>query len=252
MTDCTLLRHLRLVRADMSAYRRLARYHYRNEPEGNRPAAAVFALLQQHPAHRRFGNIAGVIVYSMPAAALQLRNLATAGRFTGLGGQAEQLKLVNENIRCISRVIIDPRYRGLHLATSLVAQTMPQMNTPIVEALAVMGRVHPFFELAGMTAYTGPLPARCAVLAEALDMVGVPIHADSALSLDAAAVNRKLAALPKDKSAFIERYIRQFLQAYGRRRNMPPGPERTRFILSRLAARPVYYIWFNEKLWKSN
>jgi hypothetical protein len=29
---------------------------------------------------------------------------------------------------------------------------------------------------------------------------------------------------------------------------MPPGLERTRYILAALTARPTYYIWFNPKL----
>jgi hypothetical protein len=36
-----------------------------------------------------------------------------------------------------------------------------------------------------------------------------------------------------------------FLQAYGKRREMRAGIERTRYVLSKLTGRPVYYIWFN-------
>jgi hypothetical protein len=50
-------------------------------------------------------------------------------------------------------VIIEPRFRSLGQAVRLVKETMPLMNVPFIEALAVMGRVNPFFEKAGMTRF---------------------------------------------------------------------------------------------------
>jgi len=152
-----------------------------------------------------------------------------------------QLQLVNKNIRCISRVIIEPRFRGLGLAARLVRETMPQMNVPIIEALAVMSLVNPFFEKAGMTAYTAPTPARCMQLAEALSMVGI----EQKDLINAKKVQRKLDALSGEQAEFIEQQIRRFLQSYGRSRDMPASLARTRYILSKLTYRPVYYIWFN-------
>jgi hypothetical protein len=138
-------------------------------------------------------------------------------------------------------VIVDPRLRGLGLAARLVRETMPQMNVPIIEALAVMGRFNPFFEHAGMKAYV-PKPAlRCVELIEAFGVVGI----DEPDLFDAELVQRKLNALRWPAADFIEKRTGQFLQTYGRRRTMPAGIERTRFVLSKLTDRPVYYIWFN-------
>ena len=44
---------------------------------------------------------------------------------------------------------------------------------------------------------------------------------------------------------FLELEIRRFLQSYSRRRDMPPGLDRTKYVLSKLTTRPVYYVWFN-------
>jgi hypothetical protein len=70
--------------------------------------------------------------------------------------------------------------------------------------------------------------------------------------IDENRVHRKLEQLHWPKADFIERQIQLFLQGYGSRRNMHPGLERTRFILSKLTERPVYYIWFNKKLMIEN
>jgi len=61
-------------------------------------------------------------------------------------------------------------------------------------------------------------------------------------------VHNKIAALTPDKASFLELEILRFLQSYGKSRYMPAAPERTRFFLSKLTERPVYYIWFNPEM----
>jgi len=172
-----------------------------------------------------------------------LRNIATGHIFAGLD-RSTQLALINTNIRRISRVIIDPRFRGLGLACRLVRETMPLVNVPIVEALAVMGLVNPFFEKAGMKAYKAKPSAASVQFVEALSIIGI----EQAGLIDPLLVQQKLDRLGDCKARFIEHQIRHFLKSHGRRRDMPPGLERTRYIVTKLTARPVYYIWFNPKL----
>ena len=135
----------------------------------------------------------------MPTPGLELRNIATANLFAGLDRRT-QLALLNKNIRRISRVIIEPRFRGLGLASRLVRETMPQMNVPIIEAMAVMGLVNPFFEKAGMKAFTAKMPARCVQLAEALSMVAI----EKQELIDPQKVQRKLDSLPRAEAEFID------------------------------------------------
>jgi GNAT superfamily N-acetyltransferase len=177
----------------------------------------------------------------MPVANLELRNAAMGGMFCGFGDRRLQLQMVNKHIRCISRVIIEPRYRGLGLASRLVAETMAKLGVAIIEAMAVMGRVNPFFEKAGMKRYEGRLPARSVRLIEALGMVGI----DESEFIDPSSVQAKLDGLGKSEAAFIEQQMDIFLQGYGRRREMRAGIARTRYVLSKLTGRPMYYIWFN-------
>jgi len=255
MQSCSVCKKLRIVRGCLDDYRQLAHYHYRDSRLG--PFAAIFNLKPAPELEETLhAKTVGVIVYSMPSPSLELRNIATNNFFAGFQ-KSTQLALINKNIRCISRVIIDPRFRGLGLASRLVRQTMPEMNVPIIEAMAVMGLVNPFFEKAGMKAYTAKMSARFNRLIEALSIVGIEedSHAPACAGdtgpdhqlIDAEKVQRKLERLPPPEAEFIEFEIRRFLQGYGKHRNSQPGLERTRYMLSKLTLRPVYYIWFNPR-----
>jgi ABC-type ATPase with predicted acetyltransferase domain len=63
----------------------------------------------------------------------------------------QRLRWANDNVRTISRVIVHPQFRGVGLASALVRRIVSDCPTRYAEALAVMGRAHPFFEKAGMT-----------------------------------------------------------------------------------------------------
>jgi len=232
MHGCSVYKKLKIVAGSLDDYKSLAQYHYRNSRLG--PFKAIFALKLHGE------KTIGVIVYVMPTPGLELRNIATGNIFVGFD-RATQLALINKNIRRISRVIIEPRFRSLGLASRLVRETMPKLNVPIIEAMAVMGRVNPFFERAGMKAYTAKMPARCVQLIEAFSVVGIEKHE----LINAQQVQHKIDELSAGKAKFIEHQIQYFLRSYGKRRNMLHGLERTRFILSKLTERPVYYIWFN-------
>jgi hypothetical protein len=121
---------------------------------------------------------------------------------------------------------------------------MPLVGAPIVEALAVMGFVHPFFEKSGMKVYRGPESKRCAQMKEAMSLVGI----EEEKLIDAEAVQEKIELLGKKERDFIDFQMREFLRGYGKRRMENDGYERTRFILSKINIRPVYYIWFNDNM----
>jgi len=264
MRNCSVTKKLQIVPGSGDDYKGLAHYHYRDPRrfacpsascEANRvasqtklrglgPYSAIFALRANGALGLRLGEKAvGVIVYTMPSPGLELRNVATGNLFVGFD-RSTRLALINKNIRCISRVIIEPRFRGLGLASRLVRETMPEMGVPIVEAMAVMGLVNPFFEKAGMRAFTAKIPARCVQLVEAFSTVGI----EKEELINPQKVEGKLDRLGRDEAEFVELQIRCFLQSYGKRRYETGGLERTKFILSKLTYRPVYYIWFNPEL----
>ncbi|MBN2182974.1 MAG: hypothetical protein JW715_13775 [Sedimentisphaerales bacterium] len=238
-TRCSLYKKLEISCGTYDDYLALAKYHYRGGNVGQisaiytlRPAAKIFLPVRT----------VGVIVYSRPVPSLELRKLATDNFFMGFD-RSTQLALLNRHVRRISRVIIEPRFRGLGLASRLVRETLPLVNVPIVEALAVMGEVNPFFEKAGMKAFRAPEKESNVRLKEALSSVGI----EERLFIDPEAVERIIESLPQDEAEFIEAETRQFLKSYTNHRYDRPSPARTQFVLNKLSSRPVYYIWHNQR-----
>ncbi len=245
MHTCSLHRRLHIVSGDLADYRQLAAHHYRDSC----PVAvkAVFSLRPKRALPGLGDKPAGVIVYAMPTPRVPQRRLATGGIFADFDRQTE-LSLINRNVRCIARIVIEPRLRGIGLAHRLVRETMPRMNVPIIEALGVMPKVNPFLERAGMkpltNAGTSSRPLHHIELIEAFSTVG--IEADRLI--DPEFVQGALERLPQPAADFIEAHLQHFLKSHGRRRTMPPSLQRTRYILGKLTHRPVYHIWFNPKL----
>jgi hypothetical protein len=263
-TMCTISNHIQIRLASRAAYDDLARFHYRSSC----PAVpvAIYAMYNSSsvilsvaknlrvlpaphsqqpnslpsPIPTTLNNPIGIIVYTMPAMELAARNRAIPNLFKNCRTRKDRIKTINENIRTISRVIIDPRYRGLGLAARLVRETMPLLNVPIIEAVAAMGRFNPFFQKAGMTAYPAKLPRHSLKMRDTLELLRIR-HRDF---IYPSIVQQQLDSLPGQLKFYLEHEIRLFLAAYGKRKNMPPGLERTRFILSKLSSEPVYYIWF--------
>jgi hypothetical protein len=247
MQSCSVCKRLTIVPGCYDDYKQLAHYHYRG---GCGPFTAIYTLkpeaaLAGVPMYIG-GKPIGVIVYSTTMPELELRNFATNNFYAGFD-RSTRLALINRDIRRISRVIIEPRFRGLGLASRLVAETMPLMNVPIIEAMAVMGLVNPFFEKAGMKAYAADVPAKNARLVEALSMVGIESRCTSGEFIDVEKAQRKLDKLDAAGREFIEQEMRHFLKNHSGYRYMQAGLRRTRYVLSKLTARPVYYIWFNPK-----
>jgi len=240
MKKCSICRKIEITPGCFDDYKQLAHYHYCRSRPG--PYKKIFVLRNKSLRSTR-KKILGIVVYSMPFLGLELRSLVMNNFFCGFDKDT-QIELINKNIRCISRVIIEPRFRGLGLAQELVRQTMPKMNVSIIEAVAVMGRINPFLEKAGMKPYTSKPSKHCTRFIEALSIIGIE---DKDL-IDPQKVQRKLSRLNAEQTDFIEREFKHFLKGYGNRRNMPAGLERTRYVLSRLNARPVYYVWFNKTI----
>jgi hypothetical protein len=242
MRNSSIYKHLRIVRGCLDDYQHFAQFHYRDGQPG--PVASVFVLKFDG----KLGDVnpetsVGVIIYTMASPVLEMRNVATDNFFADFD-RGTQLALVNKNIRRIGRLIIEPRFRGLGLASHLVRKTMPRMNVPIIEAVAIMGWVNPFLEKAGMTTYPSEQPARTVQLVEAFSLLGI----EAEQLIEPQKVQHKLDRLSLVETEFLERAIKRFLKSHGRRRNMLPGLERTRYIVTRLTTRPKYYIWFNPKL----
>jgi GNAT superfamily N-acetyltransferase len=242
---CGLLKYLNIRPAGRAAYEALAQYHYRDGALG--PVRAIYAMTDEHPRRRQACPAVGVIVYGCPVANLGIRTVATGGLFAGLE-RAAGLSMLNARMVTIRRVIIEPRYRGLGLAARLVRDTMPMTGAEMVEAIAAMGQVHPFFSRAGMTEYTPGPDAKTARMQAALETVGI----GEELWADLEAVQSAIHELDEPAKAFIERETRRFLEKFATQRNMEPSKERTEFVLSKLAGPGRYYLWIKTPYFISN
>lgn len=145
-------------------YRALARYHYR----AGEPATHTRVLAARAPGSR---PPVGVLVVSMPTLNGAWRELAWPGRYR-TGDKRRDTRRLNREIRTISRVVIDPRWRGLGLARRLVRTYLDDPQTPATESVAAMGAVCPFFRAAGMREYRLAHSARDLRILDALEHAG--------------------------------------------------------------------------------
>lgn len=142
-----MMETLTLREGTVRDYDRLSRFHYR----AGRPATVVRVLAMDPPAG---DGPAAVLVVSMPT----LNGSWRAAALPGLpaGDKRAAAAWLNAHVRTISRVVVDPRWRGLGLARGVVERYLADPLTPWTEAVAAMGRFCPFFERAGMR----PVPCR--------------------------------------------------------------------------------------------
>lgn len=144
-------------------YARLAHHHYRAGP----PATMVHVLRASID-----GMLAGVLVVSMPARNASWRGIAWPDLFCG-PDRREDLRQLNTHVRCISRVIVETRFRGLGLGFGLVRAYLHAPLTGRTEAIASMGGFCGFFARAGMNAIVLPVPPGDERLLEALRACGM-------------------------------------------------------------------------------
>jgi len=261
---CTLLADIRIQRGAREDWDRLAPLHYRSHHAGavsdifrmvHRAAGGVSpgfvptasGLIPGRSAQARGAagqreTLVGVIVYSRSPLSLAARNRATGGRYR-VGRGLSAGRLVNEELRIVSRVVIAPNWRGLGLARRLVAETLPRVGTPYVEALAAMGRVHPFFEQAGMTAYVSPAPAGSERLRSALEAVGLGRSARRSAEALEAALETLAPAGRRLAEREIERWARSYLAAKNHRTRRPERRRALDLVARHLDSAPVYYLW---------
>ena len=236
-----------IVTGSYADYRALKPHHYR--PGNPMTLSRVLVIRDDTPsAGDRFTNRQAtpqpiaVLVESLPSLSCRLRDEALGGRYGHLRPKPRSA-LLNQELRCISRVIVDPRYRGLGLAVGLVKHALATATTRYTEALAVMGRVTPFFKRSGMTEYERqPLPAEERVLA-AFQFAGIDPHQ---LALPRQ-VEQRIARLPESTRAFLTQELRRWHRTGGGR-NISRSPTLADVLSAaqqKLLARPIYYLHEN-------
>jgi len=223
---CTLYRHLSIHAGTLADYHALKAFHYR----GGSPVAVkrVFAFRYAGPDVGGFSAkslTAGVLVESLPALACSLRSIALPGLFE-VGDRSLAAAKLNRDLRTISRVIVHPIFRSAGLAVRLVKHALDHAETPYVEALAAMGRVHPFFKNAGMRQFDRPPLATHIRLLAALQRE-----------------NLSPLALIDSAGLMLTPFLRGELLRFAQ---LPPKTSDSAllaFARTRLLSQPLYYIW---------
>lgn len=164
-TRVLVLRHQHQSAAD----RMRARVKHLNEPTSatgviNRQAFGALDLPLKRPVRatvenseasgcKKSGGVVGVLVESLPSLSCRLRDRVLGDRYRALRDARYRSRMLTDELRCISRVVIHPQWRGLGLAVKLVRAALADPVTVYTEAIAAMGQIHPFFERAGMVAH---------------------------------------------------------------------------------------------------
>ncbi|MBI1370290.1 MAG: hypothetical protein GC162_16770 [Planctomycetes bacterium] len=246
---------LRARPGTLADYRQLAGFHYlRHQPwsvervlvlEDVAPGVAMrFAgacegrgtLRDGDPRALEGAHVVGVLIESLPALSCALRDAATRRRYAGWSDRGAGARLLNREVRCISRVIVHPQWRGLGLAVRLVKWALATATTPCTEALAAMGRVHPFFELAGMRAYQRWPLAKDQRLIDALRYAGIELW-------ELASAQRMAEHISDDgpHAGLLHRELRRWANT------CDTLDEQLALARDRLLCEPVYYLKKNDQ-----
>jgi len=199
----------RIEPGDRQDYGRLARYHYlAGAPAtiARRASGAPVILRAVDPGQPDV--LVGVLVVSMPTLNARWRRLAWGERYQTPDRRLNARRL-NGELRTISRVIVEPRYRAMGVASALVRAYLREPETPATEAFAAMGGASPFFERAGMTAYAVPLAARDLRLLDAFEAAGL----ETTGLLDPSARARWTAAPRSPRARLVQRELRVWARA---------------------------------------
>mgnify|MGYP000666378701 CR=1 FL=1 len=215
---------LRVEPGGVRDYRELAALHYR----GDAPPGFVDRVFVARQAGD--DDVLAVVVYAMPPIELALRNLATAGRFSG------NPRRLNRELRILRRLVVHPDVRGRGVGHWLVRRTLPLAGTRFVECLAAMGAVNPLFERAGMTRVGQVVPRGRLALLERLRRLRVDPFRDD--------FEQRVRDCPRVRR-LVERTLLDWRRATtGRASSASESQVDAAAALRRLVSEPpVYYLW---------
>ncbi len=233
---------LEIVPGTLSDFRSLAGYHYRTEAIW--APTDVYKIRGIKGYHNAFPDPIAIIVYRMPLPDLRARTKATNSYFHAPKTLSERLTLVNHNIRYIARIIVDPRFRALGIATKLLTESLKLQTIPIVETLIPLDWTTKLFQKAGFKLYTTPAPPWYRRFIELLTNIGF----ENWEFLLPDTLHKRLEHLQPEEFDNTEKEIKAFIGHFRHRKTMPPGLERCKYILSKIPYPEAYLIWSNPRV----
>lgn len=237
INDC-----LEIVPATAADYKLLALYHYKKEKPA--PPEQLYKIRGVKKAKDSFPDPLGIILYSMPIINLHGRTTATSGYFRKPRTEIGKLRLVNQKIRYISRIIIDPRFHKIGLGTWLLKDTLERQTVPIVETLTPIDFTNKIFQKQGFKLYHSPAPEWYKRFTDALEHVRVKLDS----TFCPPAVHFRIQNLRSRQKGFIEKEILLFVSHFHHRKGMKKSLNRTVFFCSKLPYPQAYLIWHNPRV----
>lgn len=230
---------LQIVEGCQRDYYKLSRYHY--QPKLSFPATKIFKAVGKFPYEKHFPDPTAVIVFTQPFPDIASRHKATANFFQKPKETADRLRLVNTYILYLARLITDPRYLRKGIATLLLNESLQQLDTPIIETLTPIDFTNQMYTKAGFELYYQRASLKYSRLIRAFSHINLNVYDTVSPML----IDMRLDYLPPHQRNFIEREISIFLNGFRNAERFKPGPERTKFILSKVPPPEAYLIWFN-------
>lgn len=230
---------LQVLPATHHDYARLSHLHYCIE--SIRPFTQIYKICGIPECRDFFPDPMAVIVYKQPIPDIRPRRDATKKYFKIPPTEIDRLKLVNKKIQYIARLIVDPRFHKIGLASWLLKDSLERQTIPIIETLTPIDFTNKIFQKAGFKLYQTPAPAYYQKLKDALRNIGIQNQNLSSPTF----IHARLKALDNPRSGAIEKEIKSFLNHFKSRRNMLPTFERTEYITTKLQYPNAYLIWFN-------
>lgn len=219
-------------------WRRFAHWHYLGAGRPG-PVCAVWRA-------RVRGHDAGIVMFGYPHLLLSARKHALPARFHVSALRGEGPAALNREVRLLQRVVVDPRLRGLGIATRLIAHGLRELDVPYVECIAQMGAFSDFLLQAGFERLCRlEVPHAAQLLLRFCERRDIP-----AQRLHEPAVREALLArLPAPDSRALQHHFDHLARSrvntgHGSSRGAPlPSGQALDAALARLGARPDYYLW---------
>ncbi len=208
--------------ADLHA---LARFHYRSA----RPAT----IERIYAARTDAGELIGTLIVSHPTLNGPWRERAWPGQYPSRGS----CQRLNREIRTISRVVVDPRWRGMGIGCALVRAYLDHPATERTEAISAMGNASTLFIVAGMKRVAYPPSRRVISLRGRLHELGIDVWR----LVDPDGLIR---ALTPHRASRLHHALRAFASAHRDTRAITDSDLRTLIIAAarRVASHPAAFV----------
>jgi len=234
--------HLEIVKGDFSDYKKLKEYHYiKDDPVCTR---GIFKARCADLFAKAIPDPLGVIVYAVPIGEWKARNLAVDNYFSRYKSKSDRQSAINRNISYVARIIVDPRFHKLGIASRLLKETMPLFNCHWLETMTPVDKYMSLFTRNGFKLFFQPTP---------------PIYQEMQQALLRAKVTKQYwtepevtdtvtRALNKYESNLFDSACKKFLRNFHHHEGEKKGIERIRYILSKIRYPNAYYLYANEKV----